>query len=130
MIVDTSALVALLRNEDVAEEIWSATEGQDLKIATPTLVELGYVIEQRLGAVGRGRVRRLLDLLDVEVVPFTVEHSDLARQALRDYGRTSGSPAKLNLGDSFSYALAAETGEPLLFVGEDFTHTDVTPALR
>ncbi len=129
MIVDTSALVALLFKEDVAEDVWQATEGQRLAIAAPTLVELGYVIEQRLGPAARGRVNRLLNLLEIEVVPFTAEHADLARQGLREYGRATGSPARLNLGDSFSYALAAQTGEPLLFVGQDFTYTDVTPAL-
>lgn len=129
MIVDTSALVALILGEDSAEAIWDATEGERLQVAAPTMVEFGYVVEQRLGAVGRRRVQRLLDLLDVEVVPFTAEHADLARQGLRDFGRLSGSPAKLNLGDSFTYALAAHTGEPLLFMGDDFTRTDVTPVL-
>ena len=100
-----------------------------LMAAAPTMVELGCVIEQRLGPAGRMKVQRILDLLDVEIVPFTAEHADLARQALRDFGRLSGGPARLNLGDSFSYALAAHAAEPLLFVGDDFTHTDLTPAL-
>ena len=129
MIVDTSALVALLLGEDSAEEIWAVTDGQRLSISAPTMVELGCVIEQRLGPAGRMKVQRILDLLDVEIVPFTAEHADLARQALRDFGRLSESPARLNLGDSFSYALAAHAAEPLLFVGDDFTHTDLTPAL-
>ncbi len=125
MIVDTSALVALILGEETAERIWEATEGQRLRMSAATMVELGYAIEQRLGPAGRNRVSKLLELLGVEIVPFTAEQSDIARQALREYGRASGHPARLNLGDSFSYALAAEAVEPLLFVGEDFSQTDV-----
>jgi ribonuclease VapC len=62
-------------------------------------------------------------------VPVTVDQARLAAQAYREYGKGSGSPARLNLGDTFSYALAKDTGQPLLFVGDDFTHTDITSAL-
>ena len=82
--------------------------------------------------VHRRQVAGLLELLSalaVEVIPFDSEMATIASQAYRRYGKGSGSPARLNLGDTYSYALAAVTGEPLLFVGEDFTHTDVVPAL-
>ena len=65
----------------------------------------------------------------IEVVPVTDEQARIARQAYRDYGRGSGHPANLNFGDCFSYALAAERREPLLYVGDDFGHTDIRSAL-
>ena len=71
----------------------------------------------------------IFEALEIEVVPDSVRLGEVARTAHRRYGRGSGSPARLNLGDCFAYALSVTTGEPLLFVGEDFTHTDVAPAL-
>jgi ribonuclease VapC len=75
-----------------------------------------------------------LDQLLAETLSSVVAFDDaqvrLAREAYARYGKGSGSPARLNLGDCFSYALAKTTGQPLLFKGDDFTHTDVTPALR
>ena len=76
------------------------------------------------------RVDVLLAKFGIQVIPFDENQARLARAAYRDYGRGSGRPAHLNMGDCFSYALAAVTGEPLLFVGDDFTHTDLTPGLR
>ena len=67
---------------------------------------------------------------DLEVVPFTEDQARIARQAYRDYGRGSGHRANLNFGDCFSYALAAERREPLLYVGDDFGHTDIRSALE
>ncbi len=74
------------------------------------------------------RLDRVLELLDVELVAFTPRQASIARESYRVYGRGSGHRAGLNFGDCFAYALAAETGEPLLFVGDDFTHTDVRAA--
>ena len=65
----------------------------------------------------------------IMIEPVTAEQAHLARRAYRSYGRGSGSPARLNLGDCFAYALAKATGEPLLFKGDDFPHTDIEPAL-
>lgn len=73
------------------------------------------------------RLERLLVEAQVEIVALTEEQAAVAAQALRDFGRGSGHPARLNLGDA--YAVAATTTEPLLFVGDDFTHTDLVPAL-
>ena len=76
--------------------------------------------------------RRLDDLLavgGVSIEPVTKEQADIARAAFRDYGKGSGHRAGLNFGDCFSYALARATGEPLLYEGDDFSHTDVAPAL-
>jgi ribonuclease VapC len=79
-------------------------------------------------------VSRELDVvrreLGIAIAPVTATHVDIARQAYRDFGRGSGHPAKLNFGDCFAYALAIEQDEPLLFIGNDFSHTDVEPALE
>ena len=73
-------------------------------------------------------LERLLEAATVRVEPLTAQQARIARQAYRDFGRRSGHPARLNFGDCFAYALAVGTGEPLLFKGDDFVHTDVTPA--
>jgi len=66
---------------------------------------------------------------NISVEPVTLEQARLAREAYRDFGKGSGHPAKLNFGDCFAYALAKATGEPLLFKGDDFIHTDISSAL-
>lgn len=71
----------------------------------------------------------LLETFDVEIVPVTLDHVLLARTAYITYGRGFDSRARLNFGDCFSYALAKATGEPLLFIGDDFSYTDIIPAL-
>lgn len=130
MIVDTSALVAILLNEQNAETLASVIRGADrASISAPNLVELCVVADSRLGARSRTLVDDVLATLGIEVAEFTADHARLARDAYRAYGKGSGSKARLNLADSYSYALAAATGEPLLFVGGDFTHTDIRPAL-
>jgi ribonuclease VapC len=70
-----------------------------------------------------------MEALRISTIAFDAEQARLAREAYRDFGRESGHPAQLTFGDTFSYALARATGEPLLFVGDDFTHTDIEPAL-
>lgn len=96
-------------------------------MSAPTFVEVTTVLraEQTIE-----RITTLLGRLDITPVPLTVDQARIAAQAYRDYGKGSGSEARLNLGDTFSYALAKEADQPLLFVGDDFTHTDITPALE
>jgi ribonuclease VapC len=98
-------------------------------ISAANYLEAAVVLDRR----GHPASARLLDAMleanDVEVVSVLPSHAYLARQAYRDYGRGSGHPARLNFGDCFAYALAIDTGEPLLFKGTDFTHTDVRSAL-
>lgn len=84
---------------------------------------LGRTAEQRTAIDG------LLSDADIDIVPFDRLQARAAVLAYQRYGRGSGHPAKLNLGDVFAYALASTRNEPLLFVGDDFTHTDVSPAL-
>ncbi|MDJ1113896.1 type II toxin-antitoxin system VapC family toxin [Microbacterium dauci] len=130
MIVDTSALIALLQNEACAEAIDVATESAAWRgISAATLFEAAIVADGTSDPVRSARFDALIAGLDIEVVPLTAAHAAIARQAYRDYGRGSGHPAKLNFGDCFSYALAKERGEPLLYVGDDFAHTDIASAL-
>lgn len=125
MIVDSSALVAVLRDESDAGPLRGAlARATRVVVGAPTLLETSVV-------VGRSRHADLDELLrDVGAVvaPFTAEHARLARDAYARYGRGSGSPARLNLGDAMSYAVAIAADEPLLFKGDDFVHTDVPQA--
>ena len=75
------------------------------------------------------RLDDLIAALEITIEPTTVQQGEIARRAYQRFGRGSGSPARLNFGDCFAYALSVTTGEPLLFVGEDFVHTDVVPAM-
>lgn len=130
MIVDTSAIVALILDEPEALAVRDALRSVGrASMSAATYVELGAVLVRRAGDASTRRIDALLRELGVELVPLTVEHAALARAGYAEYGRGSGHPAGLDLGDCFGYALAAATGEPLLFVGDDLSHTDVVPAI-
>lgn len=122
MIVDSSAFVAIIRAEPDHESHTAA-----LGTVTSPRMSAASVLECAivLGSRREAEVDALIQAADIAVVPFDVEQLAVARAAHRRYGRRSGSPAKLNFGDCMSYALAKVTGEPLLFKGEDFTHTDI-----
>ncbi|UZN03934.1 type II toxin-antitoxin system VapC family toxin [Cellulomonas sp. S1-8] len=129
MIVDTSAVVAILLGEPGADElVRSVLADPRPRMSAPTFVELSAVVAQKGAPQQRRRVESLLERLGIEVVAMTPEHARIAADAYRELGRGSGHPARLNLGDCFSYALATEQDEPLLFVGDDFSHTDLRPA--
>ena len=98
-------------------------------MSAATRVELHVVVERWRSPLHVRRTQELLLAVGVEIVPLTSEHAEIAREAFLTYGRGMNSRAKLNLGDCFSYALAKATGEPLLFVGNDFTHTDLLAAI-
>lgn len=127
MIVDSSALVAILLGEPERAAFVEAILGTTSKVGAATVTEAGIVADHRSPALGR-RFDALLDGLEVEIVPVSALHARLARLAHRRYGRGSGSPARLNVGDCLTYALASELGEELLFKGSDFGHTDVLRA--
>jgi ribonuclease VapC len=128
MIVDTSAILAVLLREADAERFELALEGASSRsISTATFVELVNVIDRRLGANLVRVAETLLTAAKIEIVPFTVEQAQWARHARLTYG-VGRHQAKLNFGDCFAYALAKATGEPLLFKGDDFIHTDITSA--
>lgn len=125
MVIDTSALVALLGREPEAERLAKAIQDDPVRlISAVSHFEAALVIESRHGPKGGAEFDRLVARADLEVVSVTPEQSALARQAWRRYGK-GRHRAGLNFGDCFSYALAQQAGEPLLFKGEDFLRTDV-----
>ena len=129
MIVDTSAIMAILQKEPEAPTFGAAlTEGARIAISAATLAELCVVAESRAGAAVWAEVEALMADAAIEVVPFTAGQAALAREGWRRFGK-GRHPAGLNLGDCFAYALAQERGEPLLFKGGDFALTDVRRAL-
>ena len=126
MVIDTSAVVAILRMEREAARLAEAIEADANRlISAATLVETGLVIESRYGAAGGRELDVLVAKAGLSIEPVTAEQADVAREAWRRYGKGRHSAA-LNFGDCFSYALARTTGEPLLFKGDDFTQTDVS----
>ena len=130
MIVDTSALVAVLRGEQDADAYLVALDtARAARMSAATYLETCIVVDANGDPVLSRRLDELLRVAEVQVEPVTREQADIARAAYRDFGKGSGHPAGLNFGDCFSYALARSTGEPLLFKGDDFSHTDVHPAL-
>lgn len=129
MIVDTSSIVAILRMEAGFETIIDVLETH----AGKAMSAAGYV--ELCAVMGRSAERRrvideVLESFSVELAPFDASQARAAATAYQRYGRGSGHPAKLNMGDVYSYALALTRNEPLLFVGDDFVHTDIAPALR
>ena len=128
MVVDSSALIAYLQGEPAANRLEDAMLAADsLHLSAATFVEASIVAARLRGEEGERPLDFLLERLRIEVVPVTVEHARIARDAYRNFGRGKH-PAKLNFGDCFSYALARALGEPLLFVGDDFSRTDVDVA--
>lgn len=130
MIVDTSALIAILRAEPEAAACAEAIEAAaQRRISAANFVETAIVIDGSRDPIASRRLDDLLTEAQLVIEPVTESQARIARDAYRDYGRGSGHPARLNFGDCFAYALARATGEPLLFKGADFSHTDVAPAL-
>lgn len=129
MIVDTSAIVAILRGEAEAAELRTAIrQASEPRMSAASYLELGIVIDRVGDPVLSRRLDDVLETLDITIAEVSAAQARLARAAYRDYGRGSGHRAGLNFGDCFSYALAADAKEPLLFEGDDFGHTDVRPA--
>ena len=129
MIVDASALIAILRNEPDAPKYAQAIEAASrCRISAANFLEAAIVIDGSRDPVASRRFDDLVREARMAVEPVTETQARIAREAYRDFGRGSGHPAQLNFGDCFAYALARATGEPLLFKGNDFGHTDVARA--
>ena len=129
MVVDTSALVAILLGEPDAERFAHALSAAPVRlISAVTRVELSFVIGGRKGETGRADLELLLRDGGFDIVSVTPQQATIAIEAFRRYGR-GRHRAGLNIGDCFSYALAVATDHPLLFKGDDFIHTDLQPAL-
>jgi ribonuclease VapC len=129
MIIDTSALVAVLDQEPEAERIVrTLASAPERLLSAANLVEVGIVMQVRRGDDGARDLDLLLAKLRVDIAEVTASQADLARKAFRRFGRGRHA-ANLNFGDCFAYALAKETSAPLLFKGNDFGRTDVMVAL-
>jgi ribonuclease VapC len=129
MVIDTSAVIAILFWEPDAPLFLEAIQGASRKaMSAASVVEAGLVAFRAAGEDGAEDLDQLLEALDIEYVPVTDGQIGLARGALHRYGK-GRHPARLNLGDSFAYALAMHLGEPLLFKGRDFARTDVKRVL-
>jgi ribonuclease VapC len=125
MVIDTSALVAILLGEPETESFaFAIAADRQRLISSFTALEAGIVMEAKKGESGGRELDLLLSRTKIEIVPLTAEQVEVARIAWRKYGR-GRHPAGLNIGDCCSYALAKCAGEPLLFKGNDFSQTDV-----
>jgi ribonuclease VapC len=129
MVIDTSAILAILFDEPDQRRYGDAIEAAEVRLVSAvTRVELAFVIEGRKREAGRERLERFFRLTGAEIVGVTPQHAEIAVEAFRRFGR-GRHRARLNIGDCFSYALAAATNNSLLFKGDDFSHTDIRPAL-
>ncbi len=126
MILDTSAVIAILRDEPEAEMFVEAIEKADRRlISAVNYVEAAVVVDSNHDAIASRRFDDLLREAQVAIEPVTEAQAQIARLAYRDFGKGSGHPARLNFGDCFAYALAKDKNEPILFKGNDFSRTDI-----
>ena len=129
MILDTSSLAAIFFDEPEAGKYTQIIHDADrCLISAGNFLELSIVLEGQMGTNAIRQCDLFFRRADIVIEPFTSEHAYLARQAFHDFGK-GRHPAGLNFGDCFAYALSKQTGEPLLFKGNDFGKTDITPAI-
>lgn len=125
MILDTSAIIAILAGEPEAPELAACIESAtEVSVSVATALEASLVC----GAARQEDLDEFVATARAVIVDVDADQLDIARVAHLRFGRGSGSPARLNYGDCFSYALAKHLDEPLLFIGDGFTHTDVRAA--
>ena len=129
MVIDSSAIIAVLFDEPEAATFLSLLASADMcRLSAASLVEIGLVL-RRQGTDGqRLALEEMLRLFAIQIEPVTEEQGRQAIVAYDRFGKGTGHPAGLNYGDCFSYALAKQTGEPLLFKGNDFGRTDLGAA--
>lgn len=129
MIIDTSAVIAILFAEPDAEKYAQAIAiAESCRMSAATLVETSIVTDVQTKNAGSRQLDAFIRRAGIAIEPVTEEHAQIARQAYADFGK-GRHPAALNYGDCFSYALAKATGEPLLFKGADFRKTDIASAV-
>ena len=129
MVIDTSAIAAILFDEPESDAFDKLIAADPVcLVSAVSRVEAAFVVEGRKREAGRERLERFFRLTEAEIVVVTPEQVDLAIEAFRRFGK-GRHKAGLNIGDCFAYALAKATGEPLLYKGGDFAHTDVVSAL-
>jgi len=128
VILDSSAIISVLREELGCQQIAARMSGASaLAVGAPTLFETAMVLSSKLGRDPRPYISRFLREMEVEVIPFTAEHYEVAVDAFQRFGK-GHHPAALNFGDCLTYAVARLSGHPLLFSGADFSRTDLTAA--
>ena len=125
MIIDTSAIIAILTNEPERRIFNEAIESNSYRaLSAASFVEASIVLEARYGYEGVRDLDLFMATAEIEVIPVDLDQAHIARDAFRQYGK-GRHPAGLNYGDCFSYALAKATGQRLLFKGNDFSETDL-----
>lgn len=128
-VLDSSALVAVLRQEDDAEIYLDAIDdAETLRMSAANYLEAAIVVDSPRDPVASHRFDEFMTEAEIRVDAVTPNQARIAREAYREYGKGSGHKAGLNFGDCLAYALAKDVGEPLLFKGDDFVHTDVRAA--
>ena len=131
MIVDSSALIAMLTNEEDGDALSRVLDRPGMvRMSAASYLETSIVIDAHRDAALSARLDETILDSEIVVEPVTLEQARIAREAYRNYGKGSGHPAKLNFGDCFSYALAREKREPILYKGDDFGHTDLRAAVN
>ncbi|HEY4126326.1 MAG TPA: type II toxin-antitoxin system VapC family toxin [Rhizomicrobium sp.] len=130
MIVDSSAVVAILANEPEAEEFsGKVVAAKVCRMSVANFFEAAIVLDSKRSAAISRKLDDLVRRAEIHLTAVDETQARIAREAYRDFGKGSGHKAQLNFGDCFAYALAKTLNEPLLFKGNDFSHTDVRPAL-
>ena len=131
MIVDSSAIVAIVRREPERERFLEVLEKADIsRVSAASFFEAAIVTDGSRDPVLSRYLDQFLESAGITIEPVTEAQARIAREAYRDYGKGSGHPAKLNFGDCFAYALARDFREPLLYKGTDFSHTDILSVLK
>ncbi len=130
MIIDTSAVIAVLKEESDAPRFLRVLtlSAEPKRMSAANYLEAAIVVDANRNPLLSRRLDELIVQTEIMAEPVTLEQANIARAAYRDFGRGSGHPARLNFGDCFAYALAKSMREPLLFKGDDFSHTDVAIA--
>ena len=130
MIIDTSAVIAVLKEESDAPRFLRVLtlSAEPKRMSAANYLEAAIVVDANRNPLLSRRLDELIVQTEIMAEPVTLEQANIARAAYRDFGRGSGHPARLNFGDCFAYALAKSMREPLLFKGDDFPQTDVAIA--
>jgi ribonuclease VapC len=131
MIVDSSAIVAVIKREPDWLALSDCMDAAaTVRMSAASYLETAIVLDSRRDSVMSAKLDDVIEEVEIVIQPVTVTQAKIARKAYYDYGKGSGHPASLNFGDCFTYALAREKREPVLWKGDDFGHTDLRSALR
>ena len=130
MIVDSSVLIAILKREPHWQSYSKVLDSSESShISAANYLETSIVVDGWRNPILSNEFDELIERFKIVIEPVTAAQAKIARQAYRDYGKGSGHPANLNFGDCFTYALAREKREPVLWKGDDFGHTDLRAAV-